>query len=563
LEIRQDAREYEHSHLGNEPKQIEMKIGATQAVRDLAPDFITKDDKHTYFNAYTIDDGDIASITNKLIKASIVDENKIYNLDHYPKYKVLISNMKDEYERKEHSKQIIFSDMPILTQRIIGQVVDNAYKDGVLPPLSIHYFNKPLGGLKSDKSNAVEIQEKFNNSINPDVMIYGIAGITGVDFNKNVSAVHLMNIPNTPDIHHQAMGRAVRQGNDIDQVKVYKYFTTGTFDIFLDKLVAGKDDWITQLKGDKDAPDEISLNTSSASQILSNAMNMFKGQGLSPDEAVEKYMEYQKNEILKEHAEINSIKIKKDIERLDHLQQSKSLLKYDPVRNVVKVISSQMDRYEHYAFKFGFAPFPSDMRGGYSFIWDIMDKADSLDKLYDVIASYFKNSQDKQISYAKDLVSEMIASDEERKKELQENVKELADVKRRLKTKKVLKDPVLLNQLKAKRTQLETFIEAYKVKSTTRAKLSDIMQKVGETYYPSTTTEDEVMEAIETLYTKEYERLLLDIKIYIDEMLNIDEKIETQRVRILAKRGDKDFNPESTVTYQDQLLTIGEVMEVI
>ena len=66
----------------------------TNAVRDLAPNFITKDDDgNTLFNAYTIDDGDINSVTNKLIKAGICTEGNLYKIDHYPKYKTLISGI--------------------------------------------------------------------------------------------------------------------------------------------------------------------------------------------------------------------------------------------------------------------------------------------------------------------------------------------------------------------------------------------------------------------------------------------------------------------------------------
>jgi len=537
-----------------------------KALKRLAPDLIEHDKDHTYFNIYSVDDNEINSILNKLISAKLVDKYKIFNLDRYPKYKTLIANIKNEYERKRHSRQIIFSDQPILTQRIIGEIISEQIEYSALPKIKVHYFSEK-GGLKKDKSNAVLIQDNFNESVTPDIMIYGKGGITGVDFNKNVSSVHLMNIAMTADIHHQAMGRGVRQGNIMSVVNIYKYFTTGTFDKFLDQLVSGKKDWISSLSEQGgDIESEMIVDTSSASQALSEALLMFGGQGFDHETMLQKYKEYQINETRKETAEIGSIKIKMMVKKIDKLISKKTEIGSSEGRFMAMELYEITKNIKAFAFK--------------GFHIAVPNKLMSLslpNSYYESISSVYNSA----ISLIDEIEAEHIAKEQkafllaevkvvELREAWESHTKAIKDFKYKSNLKKNTPDEISLYNRKAEeemkfRDNLARVTVWESIDSTTgglKYVKSDYMERV-ESNYSLDTTEQEILDAIHTIYHGEFQKIRDRVENAYDQAINIDENITKAKMDFLSKDGDDDFNGDSLVLFEYDKITITEAFGII
>lgn len=242
----------------------------------------------------TKDDKVLAKAISALKKAGFIGKKDVaFDIKKFTKYQTLIENMKKEIKRKPTSKQIIYS-RSLISHIIIGNLIEHTVKE----VSKVFYFK---GGDKG-----FDLQTKFNSQDNKvTVMIFGKAGEVGVDFNKDVSAVHLMELPETPDANHQAMGRAVRQGNTIDKVHVYKYLQNGTFDNFLDQLINGKQDWIDAVKkGD----DEAKVDTSDIESITRGAEVMFGDRiDLTVEQKIEMYIKAKHEEQKKKEAEISDI----------------------------------------------------------------------------------------------------------------------------------------------------------------------------------------------------------------------------------------------------------------
>ena len=242
----------------------------------------------------TKDDKVLAKAISTLKKAGFIGKNDVaFDIKKFTKYQTLIENMRMEIKRKPTSKQIIYS-RSLISHIIIGELVKSKVKE----VSKVFYFK---GGDKG-----YELQTKFNSQEDKvAVMIFGKAGEVGVDFNKDVSAVHLMELPETPDANHQAMGRAVRQGNTMDNVAVYKYLQNGTFDNFLDQLINGKQDWIDALKN---GDDEARIDTSDIESVTRGAEVMFGDRtDLSVEEKIKMYIQAKVDEQKKKEAEISDI----------------------------------------------------------------------------------------------------------------------------------------------------------------------------------------------------------------------------------------------------------------
>ena len=587
LEIRYDFR--------SAPLSKNKNIAENSSIiQKFAPDFIEEKDGNTYFNAYTTDEEKMNTIVKNLQKAGIVTD-KVFDTDDFPKYKLLIQNIKGEYERKKFSRQIVFSDKPIITQMIIKQLLEKRIADKELPEIKVHLFSK-RGGLKPDKSNSLELQEDFNSSTTPDILVYGIGGITGVDFNKNVSAVHLMNIPETPDVSHQAMGRAVRQGNDMDLVKVYKYFTAGTFDSFLEKLVAGKDDWIKSLSDDKEAKDSVKVNTSSASQITSNALNMFadatdnNGEPLSVEDKVNKYMDYLKDEELKNQKDINTIKIKQDIFQYRKLNDEKKEID----RNKNKFILNQVYKKIN-SFESNFSNKPMyivDFQNVRSRLQDLLSKDENIAQEIDKEMETLKNTIPKANKETVKTVFDNIQKVEEYSDELSEEIKnykeEIKKQNKKLKSKKtdekerpgIVEDiKRLMNRVDSAKSELDrnNYITVPTIDNmgnnttisidikTLRFNFSNILDEVGGAYRVSKTTPEDIEDALNKIMLDKFKNTVEnEVKNIIDVATNINKKIDNFKIDLLSKLSNKDtYNTQSVINLQTFVCSLEEYKEML
>ena len=84
---------------------------------------------------------------------------------------------------------------------------------------------------------------------------------TGVNVQKKLFAIHHLDVPWKPSEMVQREGRMLRQGNDNDNVEVYRYVTAGSFDSYSWQLLESKQKFICQLlSGSFDERDGDELN---------------------------------------------------------------------------------------------------------------------------------------------------------------------------------------------------------------------------------------------------------------------------------------------------------------
>ena len=73
----------------------------------------------------------------------------------------------------------------------------------------------------------------------------------GTNVQKKLIALHDLDCPWRPSDLQQRLGRIVRQGNDNEEVEIYRYVTEGTFDAYLYQLVENKQKLIAQIMTSK------------------------------------------------------------------------------------------------------------------------------------------------------------------------------------------------------------------------------------------------------------------------------------------------------------------------
>ena len=116
--------------------------------------------------------------------------------------------------------------------------------------ITLDKVSKHIERKKTTKDNTEELvkfQESFNNSEKVSTAIITKKLSTGIDLNKSVCAIHLVDLPYTPEVEEQFLGRAVRQGNSIKNVSVYKYNTDGTLDEVKREILKEKANWQNDL----------------------------------------------------------------------------------------------------------------------------------------------------------------------------------------------------------------------------------------------------------------------------------------------------------------------------
>ena len=74
---------------------------------------------------------------------------------------------------------------------------------------------------------------------------------TGVNVQTHITAMHHIDCPWKPSCIEQREGRGVRQGNENEEVAIYRYVTKGTFDAYSWSLVENKQRFISQVMTSK------------------------------------------------------------------------------------------------------------------------------------------------------------------------------------------------------------------------------------------------------------------------------------------------------------------------
>jgi N12 class adenine-specific DNA methylase len=122
-----------------------------------------------------------------------------------------------------------------------------------------------------DRKTKMQLFEKLNSS-----QVRIVLGSTkkmgvGANFQKNLKALHHVDVPWTPDGLEQRNGRGVRQGNVNDEVEIYNYVTKGTFDAYMWQLISTKAGFIGQVMTGKASArklEDVSLTYLTAQEAL-------------------------------------------------------------------------------------------------------------------------------------------------------------------------------------------------------------------------------------------------------------------------------------------------------
>lgn len=146
----------------------------------------------------------------------------------------------DNGDRVVHAKQIIFCDLIAMHNKIRHLLSKRA---GV-PKSAIAVVT----GQRNNSPDQIQaVQDGFNAPGEDNqyrVIIANEKAEVGINLQKGTQAIHHLTIGWTPDSLTQRNGRGVRQGNKTEQVTIYHYDASGTFDAAKRTLVNSKADWI-------------------------------------------------------------------------------------------------------------------------------------------------------------------------------------------------------------------------------------------------------------------------------------------------------------------------------
>nr|WP_295068687.1 YodL domain-containing protein [Ruminococcus sp.] len=160
-----------------------------------------------------------------------------------------IENVAEIYKNRydKNAVQIIFSDIAVNSddgkfsayEYIRDELIANGVKEDEI-----------IFAPKSDAKNRAEIFRDINDAKYRIVIAStGTLG-TGANIQKNLYALHHLDIPWRPSDFEQREGRIVRQGNLNDEVEIFNYVTKGTLDSYLYQGVTDKARGIAQLWND-------------------------------------------------------------------------------------------------------------------------------------------------------------------------------------------------------------------------------------------------------------------------------------------------------------------------
>lgn len=182
----------------------------------------------------------------KLFVDKAIEENK------HPRGKIKKENNETEY--LPYVKQIFFCDL-------IGVHLK-------LQILLSKYLNIPMeeivvltGQTNNDTESVLEIQNGFNSVENNKykIIIANEKAEVSINLQNGTQAIHHLTYGWTPDAKHQRDGRAVRQFNFTENVNVYSSIMKNSFDVYKNKLVSNKENWINKIL-DKNGDDYVPIS---------------------------------------------------------------------------------------------------------------------------------------------------------------------------------------------------------------------------------------------------------------------------------------------------------------
>ena len=154
-----------------------------------------------------------------------------------------------ERTKEKRSTQLVFCDLSTPTTDGSFSVYDDLKKkllDAGIPEDEIAFIH--------DADSEAKKKELFAKVRAGQVRI--LMGSTqkmgaGTNVQDRLIALHDLDCPWRPSDLQQRLGRIVRQGNENEEVEIYRYVTEGTFDAYLYQLVENKQKFIAQIMTSK------------------------------------------------------------------------------------------------------------------------------------------------------------------------------------------------------------------------------------------------------------------------------------------------------------------------
>lgn len=177
--------------------------------------------------------------------------NPMLPRDDESKVSACATNVFDLWHETHHKKsaQLVFCDLSTPVGNSEFSVYDDLkaiLMDKGIPKKEIAFIH--------DASNERQKDELFSKVRNGDVRV--LVGSTfkmgaGTNVQDKLIATHDLDCPWKPSDLEQRAGRLIRQGNENEKVKVFRYVTENTFDSFLWQLVENKQRFISQIMTSK------------------------------------------------------------------------------------------------------------------------------------------------------------------------------------------------------------------------------------------------------------------------------------------------------------------------
>lgn len=218
-------------------------------VRQVMEDFVVR--------AKAIRNGGVDSSVDNFLKithearllgtdARLLDKNAPNNPDG--KLNKVVDNVMFEYEKaKDEGKigcQLIFSDIGTPSGKdfdVYNYVKSELIKRGI-PEKEIAFIHD----AKTDAQREVLFKEMRTGKKKILIGSTDKCG-TGVNVQTHLVALHHIDCPWKPSSIEQREGRGIRQGNENEEVAVYRYVTKETFDAYSWSLVENKQRFISQI----------------------------------------------------------------------------------------------------------------------------------------------------------------------------------------------------------------------------------------------------------------------------------------------------------------------------
>lgn len=180
---------------------------------------------------------------------------------HSPKYHEAVSTIVKNL-KAGRGGQVVFIDRNDSHTHLKNLLVAQG-----IPEKEIEILNAKTA---ADADKRYAISERFN--LGKTRIVIGNTGTMGegVNLQKNTSDLHHLDLPWSPGKYHQREGRAVRQGNKYDKVRIHTYFSKRSFDSYRHAILSGKQGWVANLysgadyaenteEGEKFSPEELQI----------------------------------------------------------------------------------------------------------------------------------------------------------------------------------------------------------------------------------------------------------------------------------------------------------------